>query len=125
MLVIRTHSEVSVVMASSVFPSCSLCCLSLQKSSDRRKLHSPATAPVFSVMSQMTTDLFPGCVEAVFVSDAYLCKPCVRTVEKLIKTRESAQKQEEELRQKIICAGRAKGFCHFAEVCLLSIKPTL
>ena len=109
------------MMASSTVPSCSVCCcLPLQKSSDRRKLHSPATSPVFSVLGQMTTEVFPGCVETVFESDAYLCKPCVRAVEKLIKTRESVQKQEKELREKIICAGRAKGLCHLegsAEVC--------
>ena len=58
------------------------------------------------VLSEVTTKLFPGCVDTVFVTDAYLCK---RAVEKLIKTRESEQKQEKELREKVICAAEARG----------------
>ena len=35
----------------------------------------------------MGTKLFPGGVETLLQCKAYLCKPCVRTVEKLIRLR--------------------------------------
>ena len=74
-------------MAFSSVLSCSLYDQILRRASERSLLHSPATAPVWNVLSLVGTELFPGGVETlVFVYlKAYLCKPkpCVRTVEKL------------------------------------------
>ena len=73
-------------------------------------LHSSATAPVFSILRHMTTELFPEyAVERVFLSDAYLCKQCVHGVEKVIKLRESLHTHEQELRRKITRMGEARG----------------
>ena len=93
-------------------PSCSLCCQDLRNPRERRVLHNPATAPVWSVVSAVATELFPGGVETIFPCKAYLCKLCVRTVEKLIRLRESVCKEENELKGKVSRAGEAKGLCH-------------
>ena len=72
-------------------------------------LHSTATASVCTVLGEMATALFPGGVETVFPRKSYLCKQCVRAVERIIKLRETIYKEEEVLKEKIACVGEAKG----------------
>ena len=73
-------------------------------------LHSSATAPEFSILCHMTTELFPEyVVERVFPSDAYLCKQCVYGVEKVIELGESLHTHEQEFRRKITGMGEARG----------------
>ena len=79
--------------------------------SERRLLRSPATAPVWSVLCAVVTELFPGGVETIFPCKAYLCN-LVRTVEKLIRLRESVYKEQNELKGKVSRAGEVKGLCH-------------
>ena len=55
-------------------PSAIRFCVGLAKEA---YLHSPATAPVWSVISVLGTELFPDGVETLFPCKAYLCKPCV------------------------------------------------
>ena len=64
---------------------------------------------MFSVLSELTVQLFPGSVDTLFVQDAYLCKQCVRLVRKFTNTKESLRAQEKDLRDKITRAGEAKG----------------
>ena len=71
---------------SAVVPSCSLCCQVLNRARERRVLHSTATASVCTVLGEMATALFPGGVETVFPRKSYLCKQCVRAVERIIIT---------------------------------------
>ena len=59
------------------------CSQVLHKASERRVPHSPAMAAVGSVLSLVVTELFPGYV--LKLCKAYLCKPCVRTLEKGIR----------------------------------------
>ena len=56
----------------------------------------------------MATELFPGNVETVLLCKSYLCKPCVRGVEKLIKLKKDVQREEQQLREKVTRAGEGK-----------------
>ena len=56
--------------------------------------------------SYSSTKLFPVNTGTLFPADAYLCRvPCVRSIEKLIKLKESLCKEERDLREKIIEMG--------------------
>ena len=77
-------------------------------------LHSSATSGAWSVLKQAsaklfpvnTGTLFPANTGTLFPADAYLCRvPCVRSIEKLIKLKESLSKEEHDLREKIIEMG--------------------
>jgi len=89
-------------------PCCSLCCRLLPGAGERRVLHSASTVPVWSVLCRTATELFPGNVETVFPCKSYLCKPCVRGVEKLIKLKEDVLREEQQLREKVTRAGEGK-----------------
>ena len=64
---------------------------------------------VLLFLRRMTTQLCPKYFQQLFPSNAYLCRQCVRAVEKLVKTRESVQRQQNELKEKIVCACVRKG----------------
>ena len=73
-------------------------------------LHSSATSGAWSVLKQATQSasakLFPVNTGTLFPVDAYLCRvPCVRSIEKLIKLKESLRKEEHDLREKLIEMG--------------------
>ena len=55
----------------------------LEKSSDRRKLYSVSTRHVHSVLEEVVAGVFPNAVDILLPADAYMCRPCVRSVEKL------------------------------------------
>ena len=91
-------------------PSCSLCSVGLPRTISRRVLRSPAAAPVFTIVCQMTSELFPGSRgDSIIYEDAYLCKQCFRAVERYVKTKESLQQQHKQLKDKILSAGETRG----------------
>ena len=91
-------------------PSCALCFRLLHKPNERRVLHSTSTFNVWRVLRQLTEDIFSGNVDKFFPIEAYLCKvPCVRTVETLVKLRESLSIKEKDLRDKGVGAGERRG----------------
>ena len=57
-------------------------------------LHSSATSGAWSVLKQSSAKLFPVNTGTLFPADAYLCGvPCVRSIEKFIKLKESLRKK--------------------------------
>ena len=69
-------------------------------------LHSSATSGVWSVLKQASVKLFQVNTGTLFPADAYLCRvPCVHSIEKLIKLKESLSKEEHDLQEKLIEMG--------------------
>ena len=69
-------------------------------------LHSSATSGAWSVLKHASAKLFPVNTSTLFPTDAYLCRvPCVCSIEKLIKLKESLSKEEHDLREKLIEMG--------------------
>ena len=65
-----------------------------------------AAPPVFTIVCQMTSELFPGSGgNSIFSEDAYLCKQCFRAVERYVK---SLQQQHKQLKDKILSADEIK-----------------
>lgn len=89
--------------------SCVVCLRLLEKTSDRRRLHSVSTKKVHSVWKEVVAGVFPNAVDAFLPVDAYLCRPCMRLVEKLTKVKQDARYQEQELMERIKRAGEARG----------------
>ncbi len=77
-------------------PVC-LLCRSSAKPKDRRKVHSPSTGHIIPVLDEFLSQLRPLSTEIVLAASAFLCRPCVRNVEKLLKLREDVMKKEAEL----------------------------
>lgn len=79
---------------------CSLC-QSAVKAKERRKLHSDSTKHVLPVLLEFSGALETPATETLFHSKAFLCRPCVRNVEKLQKLRGDLREKETEIRQQI------------------------
>ena len=91
-----------------LFTHCSLsvCSRLLHRCDERRVLHSSATSDAWSILKQASSKLFPVNAGTLFPADAYLCRvPCVCSIEKLIKLKESLRKEEHDLRENIIEMG--------------------
>ena len=76
----------------------------------RRSLHTAANHGVVSAVSEIVDGLFGrSSVSVILPSEASLCRPCLRSVEKLVKIRKEVLEKEEEIRQKVKQAGLACG----------------
>ncbi len=84
---------------------------STAKLKDRRKVHSPFTGHVIPVLDEFVSQLRPLSTEIVLGASAFLCRLCVRNVEKLLKLRDDVMK-EAELRQLVDRVGEAYGLQH-------------
>ena len=101
-------------MAATAVPSCCLCSRLLRRVNERRVLHSPSTSHIWTVLNQVTAEMFPGSVELLFPSKAYLCKtPCVSSMERLLRLRQNLHKEEQGLRARLVRVGEAKGLLAF------------
>ena len=58
---------------SATVPSCFLCARLLHKHSERWVIHSRATSNVWTVLSQVTADIFPENLDTLFAVKAYPC----------------------------------------------------
>jgi len=96
-------------MEASRSPSCCLCARLLHKAGERRVLRSPATSHISNAIKHVAAELFPGSVDVLFPSNAYLCKVCVRSVEKLLRLRENLKKEEQDFRARLTSVGEKKG----------------
>ena len=103
--------------APSAVPSCCLCSRLLRRVNERRVLRSPSTSHIWTVLNQVTAEMFPGSVgsvELLFPSKAYLCKtPCVSSMERLLRLRQNLHKEEQGLRAKLVRVGEAKRLLAF------------
>ena len=81
-------------------PVCLLCRVSV-KAKDRRKIHSATTGHVIPVLNEFVSELGLLSTDPVIHANAFLCRPCLRSVENLIKLREDVKKKEAELRQQM------------------------
>ena len=87
---------------------CSLCQTTL-KQKERRKLHSDATKHVLPTLLEFCSTLQTPATETIFDSEAFLCRPCVRSIEKLHKLRADLREKETEIKQKIDRVVEAQG----------------
>ena len=53
--------------------------------------------------------IFPGSINVLFLSNAYLCILCVCSVDKLLRLRENLQKEEQEFRAQLTSVCERKG----------------
>ena len=58
---------------SATVPSCFLCARLLHKHSERWVIHSRATSNVWTVLSQVTAEIFPENLDTLFPVKAYPC----------------------------------------------------
>ncbi len=68
-----------------------------------------STKEVHSVLKEVVAGVFPNAVDTFLPVVAYLCRPCMRSVEKLTKVKQDARYQELELTERIKRAGEARG----------------
>ena len=88
---------------------CSLCQCSLKSASQRRKLHGGSLKHVVSILQELVGELWIPVTETLFHPEAFLCRLCVRNLEKLCKLKEDLQDKEGEIRQLIDHAMDAHG----------------
>jgi len=60
-----------------------------------------STRHVHSVLEEVVAGVFPNAVDILLLADAYMCRPCVRSVEKLTVLRHDTRQQEQELIERI------------------------
>ena len=65
--------------------ACLLCRSSLERANQRRKLHSDSTKHVLTILWEFVGELETAAIEILFHPEAFLCRPCVRNVEKVQK----------------------------------------
>ena len=68
-----------------------------------------STRHVHSVLEEVVAGVFPNAVDILLPADAYMCRPCVRSVEKLTVLRHNTRRQEQELIECIKRAGEVRG----------------
>ena len=88
---------------------CSLCQCSLKSASQRRKLHGGSLKHVVSILQELVGELWIPATETLFHPEAFLCRPCVRNLQKLCKLKEDLRDKEGEIRQLIDRAMDAHG----------------
>ena len=82
-------------MASGSEPLCVLC-RTVPQRKDRRKITNSE-----SVLLAFLNELEPSSAAEAMVRNGFLCRPCLRSVEKLIKLRKEVKKSEEEFKRRI------------------------
>ena len=66
--------------------ACLLCRSSLERAiNQRRKLHSDSTKHVLTTFREFVGELETSAIEFIFHPKAFLCRPCVRNIEKVQK----------------------------------------
>ena len=87
-----------------------ICCLCREGLDRRRSLHTAANLSIVSTVSHIVENIFGGSsVGVVLPLEASLCRPCLRSVEKLLKLRKEVAEKEDDIRQKVKRAGLARG----------------
>ena len=95
-------------MAALLPPVCILCAHTLARLENRRKLHSPASKHIFPLLSGLVEEMYPHAVETIIHPKSFVCRPCLRGLEKLRTLREDVEKKEE-VRMQVKHAGEAYG----------------
>ena len=91
-------------------PSCALCSSALLNATQRTLLHSKKTCHVLRTLCAVAAELFTDSGgDAIFPHGSYLCRACVRAVEKVINLRKSLEDAEKTIIEGISQAGEAKG----------------
>ena len=68
-----------------------------------------STRHVQSALEEVVAGVFPNAVDILLPADAYMCRPCVRSVEKLTMLRHDTRRIEQELIERIKRAGEVRG----------------
>lgn len=76
-------------------------CRSLLKTKERRKLHSDSTKHVVPVLLEFAGNLETQATETIFHPQAYLCRPCLRNIEKLQQLRDDLLTKESQIKQQM------------------------
>ena len=63
--------------------ACLLCRSSLERANQHQKLHSDSTKHVLTIFGEVVGELETAIIKIIFHSEAFLCRPCVRNIEKL------------------------------------------
>ena len=79
-------------------PAC-LLCQKVEKARERRVIRSSQNAS--SILLQYMSDLQPSSRTAILHDGAVMCRPCLRSVEKLHKLKEETKKLDDDIRQKM------------------------
>ena len=67
-----------------------------------------STRHVHSVLEEVVAGVFVSKRRGYLLADAYMCRPCVRSVEKLTMLRHDRRQQEQELIERIKHAGEVR-----------------
>ncbi len=95
-------------MAAKERPEC-LVCRTAVNPKDRRKIRSPSTEHVIPILSEFIGELNPPSTNTILHDGAFLCRPCLRSLEKLRKLRQEVKFKETELRQQMDKVGHVYG----------------
>ena len=79
-------------------PAC-LLCQKVEKAKERRVIRSSQNAA--SILLQYMSDLQPSSRTAILHDGAVMCRPCLRSVEKLHNLKEQTKKLDDDIRQKM------------------------
>ena len=78
---------------------CSLCRCTLKSTGQRRKLHGTSLTHVVAIPQEFIGELWTAASETLFHPEAFLCRPCMRNLEKLRKLRDLLRDKDDEIRQ--------------------------
>ena len=88
---------------------CSLCRCTLKSTGQRRKLHGTSLTHVVAILQEFVGELWTAASETLFHPEAFLCRPCMRNLEKLRKLGSLLRDKEDEIRQLVNRAMDAHG----------------
>ena len=78
-----------------------------------------ANLSIVSTVSHIVENIFGGSsVGVVLPLEAYLCRPCLRSVKKLLKLRKEVAEKEDDIRQKVKRAGLARGLQSLCDIAI-------